>query len=310
MLIRKKLSITVFLLVLVILLGGRAEAQVYSVETGDTLFDLSLETGIPMDKIKQGSFITSDDINAGQVLLIPKTYIVKPEDTLFLISQRYGIELWELQYLNNLYSDYIVPGQSLYIPEKSPYDKYTVQGGDSIYLISKAFGVDIEDLKEVNGLLGNGIYPGMVLLIPTNQRGYQDSSYQGNIGYGAYYTRADRDLLARLIHAEAEGEPYLGKVAVGAVVVNRVNSDKFPNTIKNVIYQVDELGCYQFSPVLDGRLFTVVVSEEAKRAADEALAGIDPSGGALFFFNPWKITNQWLLSKPVLRRIGDHVFTK
>lgn len=310
MLIRKRLNIAVFLMVLVILWGGIAEAQVYSVRSGDTLFNLSLSTGIPVDKIKQGNFITSDYINAGQVLLIPKTYIVKPGDTLFLISQRSGIDLWEMQYLNDLYSDYIVPGQSLYIPEKSPYERYTVQWGDSIYWISKAFGVDMQNLKDLNGLSGDEIYPGMVLLIPKNQKGYQGSSYQSNIGYGAYYTQADRDLLARLIHAEAEGEPYLGKVAVGAVVVNRVNSNKFPNTIKNVIYQVDEIGCYQFSPVLDGRLYTVSVGEESKRAADEALAGADPTGGALFFFNPWKITNQWLLSKPVLRRIGDHVFTK
>ena len=117
-------------------------------------------------------------------------------------------------------------------------------------------------------------------------------------------------LLARLIEAEAEGEPYMGKVAVGAVVVNRVLSNLFPNTIKDVIYHVDEIGAYQFEPVLDGRLFSVTVSSDSYKAADAALGGMDPTGGALFFFNPYKISNTWLLSKPVIYRIGDHVFTK
>lgn len=297
------------MLVLLITVGGTAQAQVYTAKPGDTLYNLSRDTGIPVDKIKQGSYLGGDYINAGQLLLIPKAYTVKSGDTPFLISQRNGIELWELQNLNHLYSDYIVPGQRIYIPEKSPYEKYTVQRGDSLFWISNTFNVDIQDIKNLNGLVGNDIYPGMVVHIPKNQRGYQDVSQSG-VGMGAYYSQDDRDLLARLIQAEAEGEPYLGKVAVGAVVVNRVNSNKFPNTIKNVIYQVDELGCYQFSPVLDGRLYSVRVSEESLRAANEALSGSDPSGGALFFFNPWKITNRWLLSKPVLRRIGDHVFTK
>ena len=102
----------------------------------------------------------------------------------------------------------------------------------------------------------------------------------------------------------------MGKLAVGAVVVNRVLSDKFPNTVKEVIYQIDEIGAYQFEPVLDGRLFSVIVSSDSSKAADEALAGADPTGGALFFFNPSKISNMWLLSKPVIYRIGGHVFTK
>lgn len=306
---KRSIAALVLVLLLIAVTGGTALAQVYTVKPGDSLYKLSHSNGIPVDTIKRGNFLRGDHISAGQVLLIPKAYMVKPGDTPFLISQRNGIDLWELQYLNDLYTDYIFPGQKLYIPEKSPYERYTVRAGDSLFLISKAFGVELQDLKDINGFIGDEIYPGMVMLIPNNQRGYQGESYQGNMGHGAYYTQDDRDLLARLIHAEAEGEPYLGKVAVGAVVINRVNSPLFPNTIKNVIFQVDEMGYYQFSPVLDGRLFTVTPTEESYRAADEALSGVDPTGGALFFFNPKKISNRWLLSKSVIRTIGDHVFT-
>lgn len=318
----KKLHIIAFLIVFFLLLGGKAEAKVVTVEAGETLYSLSQATNIPVDKIKQNNALYSDTINAGQVLLIPEMYTVKPGDTLFYISQCFGISLDELKRLNGFYSDNLWPGQVIYVPQGSPYQQITVSWGDTLYKISQWYGVSVQDLKTINGLWSNEIYAGMKLMVPSKAIQTDRSSNlpsRGSIsrsrnvvqyGTGIYHTQEERILLARLVEAEAEGEPYMGKLAVGAVVVNRVLSDKFPNTVKEVIYQIDEIGAYQFEPVLDGRLFSVIVSSDSSKAADEALTGADPTGGALFFFNPSKISNMWLLSKPVIYRIGGHVFTK
>ena len=112
----------------------------------------------------------------------------------------------------------------------------------------------------------------------------------------------DVDLLARLISAEARGEPYEGQVAVGAVVLNRVKHPSFPNTIAGVIYQP-----WAFSCINDGQ-FNEPVSQSAYRAARDAMNGWDPSGGAIYYFNPAKATSSWIWSRPVIVTIGSHLF--
>ncbi|MDO4283477.1 MAG: cell wall hydrolase [Clostridia bacterium] len=112
------------------------------------------------------------------------------------------------------------------------------------------------------------------------------------------------DLLARLVNGEARGEPYEGQVAVAAVILNRVKSPKFPNTIAAVIYQKS-----QFSCVTDGQ-FDVPIDENSTvyKAAEEAMNGADPTNGALYFYNPAKTSSKWLYSLPTVRTIGKHVF--
>jgi N-acetylmuramoyl-L-alanine amidase len=112
----------------------------------------------------------------------------------------------------------------------------------------------------------------------------------------------DTELLARLISAEARGEPYIGQVAVGAVVLNRVGHPSFPNTISGVIYQSGAFSC------IDDGQFWEPVSDSAFRAAREAMAGSDPSGGAIYYFNPAKATSKWIWSRPLIVVIGDHRF--
>jgi N-acetylmuramoyl-L-alanine amidase len=112
----------------------------------------------------------------------------------------------------------------------------------------------------------------------------------------------DTALLARLISAEARGEPYIGQVAVGAVVLNRVDHPSFPNTVSGVIYQTGAFSC------LDDGQFWQPVSDSAYRAARDALAGSDPTGGAIYYFNPAKATSKWIWSRPLLVVIGDHRF--
>ena len=115
-------------------------------------------------------------------------------------------------------------------------------------------------------------------------------------------TENNVNLLARLISAEARGEPYVGQVAVGAVVLNRVEHPSFPNTISGVIYQSGAFTC-----VTDGQ-FQQPVAESAYRAARDALNGWDPSGGAIYYFNPAKATSKWIWSRPLIVTIGKHRF--
>ena len=109
-------------------------------------------------------------------------------------------------------------------------------------------------------------------------------------------------LLARLISAEARGEPYRGQVAVGAVVMNRIKHPSFPNTLSGVIYQPGAFSCLS-----DGQ-FDQPVSESSYRAARDALAGVDPSGGAIYYFNPATATSKWIWSRPLIVVIGKHRF--
>ena len=112
----------------------------------------------------------------------------------------------------------------------------------------------------------------------------------------------DLDLLARLISAEARGEPYVGQVAVGAVVLNRVEHPSFPNTVSGVIYQPGAFSC------LDDGQFNQPVAESAYRAAREAMNGYDPSYGAIYYFNPATATSAWIWSRPLIVEIGRHRF--
>ncbi len=109
-------------------------------------------------------------------------------------------------------------------------------------------------------------------------------------------------LLAQVIEGEAADEPYKGKVAVGAVIVNRTESGDFPNTIPGVVYETDA-----FESVSNGQ-YTRPLSEESLQAAVAALDGQDPTGGCLYFWNPATATSPWVWSRPIVTQIGRHVF--
>jgi N-acetylmuramoyl-L-alanine amidase len=116
----------------------------------------------------------------------------------------------------------------------------------------------------------------------------------------------EEELLARIVHAESKGEPYLGQVCVAAVILNRVDSADFPNSLAGVIYQPGA-----FEPVSNGTINQVVPSSaSARKAAREALNGYDPTGGCLYFFNPDTATSKWIWSKQIVKTVGKHVFAK
>lgn len=150
-----------------------------------------------------------------------------------------------------------------------------------------------------NGLTADGIAGPATL----KAMGIFSSSSDSGAGSGSgKYSQSDYNLLARLISAEARGEPYTGQVAVGAVVLNRVEHPSFPDTISGVIYQGGAFSC-----LYDGQ-FDQPVAESAYRAAQDALNGWDPVGGAIYYYNPSTATNQWIRSRPIISTIGRHVF--
>ena len=119
-------------------------------------------------------------------------------------------------------------------------------------------------------------------------------------------TTSDVQLLARAINGEARGEPYEGQVAVGAVILNRVKASNFPNTISGVIYQPGA-----FTAVSDGQINVALEDESTVvKAARDALNGWDPTGGAIYYFNPNTATNKWIWSRPHIKTIGKHRFCK
>lgn len=116
----------------------------------------------------------------------------------------------------------------------------------------------------------------------------------------------ESELLARIVHAESKGEPYLGQVAVAAVILNRIDSPDFPNTLAGVIYHPGA-----FEPVSNGTINQSVPNDaSARKAAREALNGYDPTGGCLYFFNPDTATSKWIWSKTIVKTIGKHHFAK
>lgn len=128
---------------------------------------------------------------------------------------------------------------------------------------------------------------------------FNSNSTNNNTNY-----TGDANLLAKLVYAESRGEPYSGQVAVASVVLNRVKSSSFPNSVAGVIYQSGA-----FSVVSDGQI-NLTPNDTAKKAAQDAINGWDPSYGAIYYFNPNTATNKWIWSRPVTVVIGKHRFCK
>ncbi len=119
-------------------------------------------------------------------------------------------------------------------------------------------------------------------------------------------SQSDIQLMARAINGEARGEPYEGQVAIGAVILNRVKHASFPNTIAGVIYQSGA-----FTAVADGQINQPIASgSTVVKAARDAMNGWDPSGGAIYYFNPNTATNKWIWSRKQIKTIGQHIFCK
>ncbi len=156
----------------------------------------------------------------------------------------------------------------------------------------------VEYFQRKNGLTADGIVGRKTF----EALGMMEQAGQGGQSGQNGYTNSDTYLLARCIYAEARGESYTGQVAVGAVVLNRVKSAEFPNTIAGVIYQR-----HAFTAVSDGQI-NLTPDQTALNAAKDAMNGWDPTGGCLYYYNPAKATSSWIFSRETVVTIGKHVF--
>ncbi len=152
----------------------------------------------------------------------------------------------------------------------------------------------VKSFQKKNGLTVDGIAGTKTL----NAMGIFNSTNN----QGSSPNQASIDLLARVINGEARGEPYEGQVAVGAVVLNRVDHPSFPNSISGVVYQKGA-----FTAVDDGQINAQMYAS-SHRAARDALNGWDPTGGAIYYYNPVTATNQWIRTREIICTIGKHVF--
>ena len=160
----------------------------------------------------------------------------------------------------------------------------------------------VKNFQAKNGLTADGIVGNKTLAALGISSG--GSSQGGRGGSGASYSNTDVTLLAKLIYGEARGESFTGQVAVGAVVMNRVKSSSFPNTISGVIYQP-----YAFTAVADGQI-NLSPDATAIKAAKQAMNGYDPTYGAIYYYNPAIATSTWIFSRKTTITIGNHVFAK
>lgn len=166
---------------------------------------------------------------------------------------------------------------------------HIIQYGETYWNIAKGFGVPVKSLMSVNH--SKPLNAGDNMVIPNSP-----------------ISIADKDLMARLVHAEAVGEPYAGKVAVATVILNRVKNSDFPNTVPEVIYQKSN-GHSAFTPVANGQI-NQPADAASKRAVNEALAFMGNGNGSLFFYNPKTSVSSWIYSRPVTVTIGNHRFAK
>ncbi len=308
-----------FALTVALALPSMAHAATHTVLPDECLYSISQSYGVTVDSLIEANGIEDNLIFPGQELNIPEGDSGNVENT----GQAYaadnptdaGSQTGTERPGDGQPSDGATTdgaGQTGDPPDESPVASgsvYFIQPGDNLYQIALKYDLSYQEIMSANNMKNTDIYSGMPLFIPGSGGGIpaQQPAPLANRGLNFIRPSPDEvDLLARLITAEADSEPYEGKVAVGAVVLNRVITPGFPKSIKDVIYQTGN-GVFQFQPVENGWI-NKPASEEAKLAAREALGGSDPSNGSLYFFAT-KSESTWLRERPVSKMIGNTIFS-
>lgn len=242
----------------------------YKVLPNDSLYKISKLFKTSVNTIKKDNKLKSDTIRKGQTLKVTaQTYTVKNKDTLYGIAKKYKISLASLRTANNKWDNYLKIGQKLTLPGIKPAAAATATTKTATNTTAAASKTTTAAKDVIS------------------------------------YTEAELDLLARLISAETTGQPYDAMVSVGAVVVNRVQSKEWPDTVSKVINHVAG-GYYQFTPVKNGYIKNPA-SANALKAAKAALKGTDPTNGAMFYYDD-STDNEFLLAKKVAAKFGNMVF--
>lgn len=310
----QKKSIIIFTILSILLLTlvstGLATPQFklyYQVQPGDALIKIARDFGTTVEKLKAANDLEDKFIEAGEEIIIPQKQN----------SSQKAKEDYDSNLLEDLYKDefnnYKLDGSNerkviIKISKDSTEDvdvsnlrtlDYYIKSGDTLYELASEFNTSVAVIKKLNGLDDTDVIRvGDKITLPINNLTPKQV-------ISKTISQQELDLLARLISGEARGEPFVGQVAVGAVVLNRVLSDKFPDSIRDVIYQSGQFTC-----VSDGQI-NISPKWQAYRAAKSALTGKDPSRGALYFYNPKTAKTMWWLStRRTLVKIGDHLFAR
>ncbi len=272
---------------------------IYTVQEGDSLYKIALKYNISIDRLVSWNGLSSNGmIRSGDDLEIP----LEDEEP---VERNFNRNFLENEDEFNLSTDksYAVnvnANAQADISDMSEEDlvTYNVRSGDSLYEIARTYNTSSSIIIALNDLENHSIRPGDQLQVPA-----KDLTERQLLARSV--SDQEIELLARAINGEARGEPYLGQVAVGAVVINRVISDKFPDSIESVIMQDG-----QFCAVEDGQI-NLRPSPTTRQAAQEAINGRDPTDRALYFYNPDTSNEQaWMARRDVIVRIGNHVFAR
>lgn len=241
-------------------------------------------------------------------------YRVRPGDTLSEIASRYGISVRDLMAHNGLRSTTIVVGQVLEVPGPDETDGgggvHVVRDGESLWMIALRYRVTTNDLKRANGLRGDLIRPGDRLEIPGGASNIEAPANNAPSTAPPVdgVSQADLEILARIIKGECPPDtPTQGKIAVAAVILNRVKHPSFPDTIRGVAHQPFQFSCYNRN--VRNRLYNGPIPQWAWDAAREAVRGVDPSRGATHYFNPHIVRPSWARHMRFLVRIGTQSHT-
>lgn len=274
--------------------SAEAHAATYTAKSGDSLYKISKLYDTTVANLMVSNNLTDYGLSIGEILHVPcEKYTVQKGDTLFKISQKYNISLLNLRRANNIYTNYIYTGQVLEIP-LPPAAQPDSANNDTQETAAPAAQ---ETAHEPDA--------SAIIEEPAAVQSSEPAQPEEVQAPALTYSAEELDLLARLIMAETEGQPYEAKVAVGSVVINRVESGLFASSISGVINQ-NINGYYQFTPVENGWI-NRAANEECIRAAKEALSGVDTTNGALFYYDD-STTNQWILSKTVSVKHGNMIY--
>ncbi|MGP3777430.1 cell wall hydrolase [Halanaerobium saccharolyticum] len=276
---------------------------IYVIQQGDTLSEIAADYDVEIEQLKAENNISNlADIKMGDELVIPKKLVKKDQKETETLFSDFKTRKEELSFsINTHYAARINPGHQAPDIDKIPEDKiidYYVGPGDTLYDLARDFSTTIGTILALNDKDNSYLRSGEKIRLPIhNLTSHQILNHR--------VSKQELDLLARAIYGESRGEPYVGQVAVAAVIINRVLSRQFPNTFAQVIYQGG-----QFSAVSDGQI-NLTPNQTAYRAAREALNGSDPTNGALYFYNPRTATRvSFFEGRRVITKIGDHVFVE
>lgn len=232
---------------------------------------------------------------------------------LILLSITFIISTVYISYQNYLQPDIETFGKEILVRGKTGGDVYELQGRlkylgfykgkiDGIFGTQTYWAVRNFQYKfgmKIDGIVG----PKTKLMLWKATKDWKPTTSTRTYS-SSQFTINEVNLMANAVYGESRGEPYTGQVAVAAVILNRIKSPAFPNSPSGVIYEPGA-----FTAVSDGQI-NLTPNETAKKAVKDAIAGWDPSGGAIYYFNPNTATNSWIWSRPQIKQIGKHIFCK